>query len=169
MAHFAEINSDNNIVLRVIVVGDHQCVAHGGENSIECEQWVKNFHPNDPFIDYSNISNTYWKRTSYWTKNGIHSKNQLKAFRGNYAGINSIYDPTNDLFWPPKLYNSWIKNFSIIDWQAPIAYPSITTYGDNANYSIYWDENGIRWLGKDNQENIFAWSPQTSSWLATGN
>ncbi len=31
MAHFAEINADNNVVLRIIYVSEEQCNAHGGE------------------------------------------------------------------------------------------------------------------------------------------
>jgi hypothetical protein len=34
---------------------------------------------------------------------------------------------------------------------------------------ISWDEAGQRWIGKDDQQNKFAWSPETSSWIATGN
>jgi hypothetical protein len=34
---------------------------------------------------------------------------------------------------------------------------------------ISWDEAGQRWIGKDDQQNLFAWSPDTSSWIATGN
>ncbi len=34
---------------------------------------------------------------------------------------------------------------------------------------ISWDEAGQRWIGKDDQNNSFAWSPETSSWIATGN
>ena len=72
MAHFAEIHSETNRVLRVIVVGNDQCAAHGGEDSAECEAWVKSFHPCDHTVDevdpvtkkYKNISDTYWKRTS---------------------------------------------------------------------------------------------------------
>jgi hypothetical protein len=32
-----------------------------------------------------------------------------------------------------------------------------------------WDESNLRWLGKDDQKNTFAWLPDTSSWIATGN
>ena len=40
MAHFAEIRSDNNTALRVIVIGEQQVIDHGGENSTELEQYV---------------------------------------------------------------------------------------------------------------------------------
>jgi hypothetical protein len=72
MAHFAEINADNDVVLRCIVVSEQQCSEHGGEDSVECEQWVKQAHANDPTINYTNISDTYWKRTSINTYAGKH-------------------------------------------------------------------------------------------------
>lgn len=179
MAHFAEINSDNNEVLRVIVVSNDQCTAHGGQDSSECEQWVKEFHPNDPTIDYSGISNTYWKRTSYWTRAGVHyqldnttpSEDQTKAFRGNFAGRGGTYDSANNVFWHPQPYSSWTKNNSTWSWEAPVAFPSVVTYGDGVYYHIVWDEDNLRWLGYDSADpsNEFAWDPDSSSWSATGN
>jgi|DEB0MinimDraft_10_1074344.scaffolds.fasta_scaffold05588_4 hypothetical protein len=170
MAHFAEINSDNNKVLRVIVIGEQQAIDHGGENSIELEQWVKDNHPKDPFIDYSNISDTYWKRTSYNTRENKHL-NGGTPFRGNYAGVGFTYDPINDIFYSPQPYNSWTLNLTTASYEAPVAYPSIITYGDGAYYRITWDEDNLRWLGYDNSDpsNEFAWDPDLSSWIATGN
>ena len=72
MAHFAEINADNNVVLRVIYVSEEQCNDHGGEDSDECSQWVGEFHPKDPFINYSNISSTFWLRSSVNTEYNKH-------------------------------------------------------------------------------------------------
>ena len=172
MAHFAEIRSDNNEVLRVIVIGDQQAIDHGGENSAELEQWVKDNHPNDPIIEQQlgTYPETYWKRTSYNTVRNIH-KNGGTPFRGNYAGKGSIYDSTNDIFHSAQPYNSWTFNLSIADWEAPVAFPSVTTYGDNAPYRIIWDEDNLRWLGYDNSNprNEFSWDPSLSSWVATGN
>ena len=72
MAHFAEINADNNVVLRTIYVSEEQCNAQGGEDSDECAQWVKDFHPPCPFIDYSAISSTYFLRYSVNTHYNKH-------------------------------------------------------------------------------------------------
>jgi hypothetical protein len=68
----------------------------------------------------------------------------------------------------PQPFASWSLDAND-DWQAPVAYPTVTTYGDNAKYFISWDEAGQRWIGKDDQNNEFAWSPDSSSWFATGN
>lgn len=68
MAHFAEIKSSNNKVLRVVVINNDDVANNGGEYSTEAETWVANFIPNDPFILEDNGGNypeTYWKQTSY--------------------------------------------------------------------------------------------------------
>ena len=69
MAHFAEIRTDTNKVLRVIVISDSQCSQNGGENTTELEQWVKNNHANDPVIEQElgTYPETIWKQTSYNT------------------------------------------------------------------------------------------------------
>jgi len=169
MAHFAEINSDNNKVLRVIVIGQDQVDDHGGENSTELEQWVKDNHPNDPFIDYSSISDTYWKRTSYNTFENKHL-NGGTAFRGNYAGIGYNYDSTNDIFHDDKPFPSWTFNLSKANWEAPVEHPTIYTYGDGAYYQIKWDEDNQRWKGlaeSSGGTQTFIWDPDISSWIST--
>jgi hypothetical protein len=69
----------------------------------------------------------------------------------------------NEYEWSPQSL-SWI-----LTWEPPVAYPTVKTYGDNIRYSISWDENNQRWIGKDNENNEFAWIPSSSSWIATGN
>ena len=168
MAHFAEIRSDNNTALRVIVIGEQQVIDHGGENSTELEQWVKDNHPNDPIIEQQlgTYPETYWKRTSYNTIRNTH-RNGETPFRGNYAGIDSIYDV---IFYGPQPYSSWSLNLSIADWEAPVAFPSSTTYGDNVQYQIQWDEDNLRWIGIADDprgSNKFEWIPDISSWIST--
>ena len=45
MAHFAEIKSDDNTVLRVVVVNNSDVDANGGDLSAEAETWVANNTP----------------------------------------------------------------------------------------------------------------------------
>ena len=71
-------------------------------------------------------------------------------------------------FMQPKPHASWILNETTCQWDAPVAYPSVTTYnttwtqsdidankapdGTNAgdarvaNYEISWDETNTRWV-----------------------
>jgi hypothetical protein len=98
-----------------------------------------------------------WVQTSY-----------NNNFRKQYAGIGYTFDSIKDKFISPQPFASWSLDAND-DWQAPVAYPTVTTYGDDVQYMISWDEAEQRWIGKDDQNNTFAWSPDSSSWFATGN
>ena len=160
MAHFAELESKvdptgftsdtHQIVKRVVVVGN-DIAANGGilgdnDMHVDGETWCANF-----------FKGGSWKQTSY-----------NNNFRKQYAGIGYRYDSTKNKFIAPQPFASWSLDNND-DWQAPVAYPSVTTYGDNAPYRITWDEANLRWVGSDNNNNEFAWDPDTSSWSATGN
>ena len=82
MAHFAEIDADNNRVRRVIVIGNDDC---GGGNFPESEPIGQ------AFIASLGIAGE-WKQTSY---NG--------NFRGKYASTTDIYDAEADEFVTPNV------------------------------------------------------------------
>jgi hypothetical protein len=65
------------------------------------------------------------------------------SIRKNYAGIGFTYDATRDAFIAPKPFNSWILNESTCIWEAPVAYP--------------------------NDEKIYAWDEETTSWVSINN
>ena len=103
MAHFAEID-ENNIVTRVIVISNTELL---DENGDEVESLGINFIKNT-----LGLSGT-WLKTSYNTygnqaqtyddRNGITSNISTGTpLRGNFAGPGFIYDPTNDVFYPPS-------------------------------------------------------------------
>jgi hypothetical protein len=149
MAHFAEL-SQANIVLRVVVIDNNDVIANGGDQSATAEKAVEQIVP---FSKWG----VKWVQTSY-----------NNNFRKQYCGIGYTFDSTKNKFIAPQPFASWSLDAND-DWQAPVAYPTVTTYGDNIKYFISWDEAGQRWIGKDDQNNSFAWSPETSSWIATGN
>ena len=149
MAHFAELDI-NNKVIRVLTACNQDILNNGGELS---EQGSLHFQSLNKFSE----NGVKWVQTSY-----------NNNFRKQYAGIGYTFDFTKNKFITPQPFASWSLD-SNDDWQAPVAYPTVTTYGDNVKYFISWDEAGQRWIGKDDQNNTFAWSPNTSSWIATGN
>ena len=149
MAHFAEL-SQANIVLRVVVIDNNDVIANGGDQSATAEKAVEQIVP---FSKWG----VKWVQTSY-----------NNNFRKQYAGIGFTFDSVKNKFISPQPFASWSLDAND-DWQAPVAYPTVTTYGDNVKYMISWDEAGQRWIGKDDQNNEFAWSPDSSSWFATGN
>ena len=149
MAHFSEIDL-NNIVLRVVRACDTDIANNGGEQSEQAAEHFKTVCP-------LSINGVKWIQTSY-----------NNNFRKKYARIGDTFDSTKNKFIAPQPFASWSLD-SNDDWQAPVAYPTVTTYGDNVRYFISWDEANKRWIGKDDQNNTFTWSPETSSWIATGN
>ena len=85
-----------------------------------------------------------WIQTSYNTRGGVHygqdgNPDGGLALRGNYAGIGYVYDQTNDVFYPPQPYPSWILNNTTWSWEAPTPYPT-----DDKRY--YWDEATTSWV-----------------------
>ena len=149
MAHYAELDI-NNKVIRVLTACNQNIATHGGELSEEAANYFGTY---TPFSE----NGVKWVQTSY-----------NNNFRKQYAGIGHTFDSTKNKFISPQPFASWSLD-SNDDWQAPVAYPTITTYGDNVRYFISWDESNLRWIGKDDQQNLFAWLPETSSWIATGN
>jgi hypothetical protein len=112
MAHFAEIDS-NNIVLRVVVIDNNDVNASGGDQSVGAEEKVKSIVPF--------TSGNRWVQTSY-----------NNNFRKQYAGIGYTFDAIKNKFISPQPFASWSLDAND-DWQAPVAYPTVTTYGDNVN------------------------------------
>jgi hypothetical protein len=129
MAHFAELNSTNE-VLRVVVISNDDVDTNGGELSTEAETFVSTIVP------YSE-NGTAWKQTSY-----------NNNFRKQYAGIGDTYDASKDKFISPQPYSSWSLD-SNDDWQAPVTYPNSVEISSNTVYTS-WDEDNQKWLGETN-------------------
>ena len=87
----------------------------------------------DTFVDSSPGT---WLQTSYNTHGNQHPEG--RPLRGNYAGIGYNYDATNDVFYAPQPYPSWIINNTTWLWEAPVAMPT-----DNKQYK--WNESITNW------------------------
>ena len=163
MAHFAELEektdptgftSDTHLIVKqVTVVANDVETAAGplGENDmhVDGETWCKNFF---------NKPDTNFKQTSYNSN-----------FRKQYAGIGYTYDETKDVFIMPQPYQSWSLD-SNNDWQAPVTYPTATTYTSNGvekHYVIYWNEDNLRWIAYDGEDpvNGFNWDASALAWV----
>jgi len=152
MAHFAEID-DNGTVLRVVVVGNDIPVSGGGtlgdnDMHIDGEKWCISF-----------FKGGTWKQTSY-----------NSDFRKHYAGKGYVYDSSKDKFLFPQPYASWALDAND-DWQAPVTYPTVTTYGSQDpldRYFITWDEPNLRWTATDYSDpvNNFNWDASALAWVS---
>lgn len=116
MAHFAELDS-NNQVLRVIVVDNKDTADVNGQE--------------DETIGIAFCRKLFggtWRQTSY---NG--------NLRKNYAGIGYTFDADRDAFIPPKPFTSWVLDESTCQWTAPTPMPT-----DGQMYR--WDEDTTNWI-----------------------
>ena len=116
MAHFAQLN-ENNEVVQVIVVSNDNCCGGNFPDSEPCGQ---------EFIRNLGLPGT-WKQTSY-----------NNNFRRSYAGIGYTYNEEADVFISPQPFPSWTLSEDY-DWRAPVAYPD-----EDAEY--YWDEENLGWV-----------------------
>jgi hypothetical protein len=87
----------------------------------------------DTFVDSSPGT---WLQTSYNTHGNQHPEG--RPLRGNYAGIGYSYDATNDVFYAPQPFSSWILNNTTWLWKAPVAMPA-----DGKMYK--WNESITNW------------------------
>ena len=118
MAHFAQLDSTNNVI-RVEVVNNNVITDADGN---EQEQVGIDFLTNL----YGGVG--WYKQTSY---NG--------NFRKNYANVGGVYDSVRDAFIPPKPYPSWTLVEDTCQWTAPTALPD-----DDKIYK--WDEDTTNWV-----------------------
>lgn len=116
MAHFAELDA-NNVVLRVIVVGNADT---SDANGVEKE------HIGAAFCE--KLFGGTWKQTSY---NG--------NMRKRYAGIGYTYSAELDAFVPPKPFPSWTLNNTTAEWEAPVPMPVV----EGKRYA--WNEETGSW------------------------
>ena len=87
----------------------------------------------DTFVDSSPGT---WLQTSYNTLGNQHPEGI--PLRGNYAAIGYNYDSTNDVFYAPQTFPSWILNNTTWLWEAPVAMPT-----DGKDYR--WNESITNW------------------------
>jgi hypothetical protein len=115
MAHFVEIDSDNNFI-RGIVISDQDC---GGGNFPESEK------PGQEYIASIGIEGR-WLQASY-----------NNNFRGKFPGDNDYYDEELDLFLSKKPYENFILDENY-NWIPPLPKP------DDENFWI-WNPEKNQW------------------------
>ena len=117
MAHFAEIDEEDN-VLRVLVI--EQAELNKG-------------HWGDP---------ANWIETSYNTREGQHREGGT-PLRKNYASPGMKYDRVKDIFHISKPFPSWLFNEEKANWDPPVARPTPTNNGSMPK--DYWNEQAQQW------------------------
>ena len=150
MAHFAKIGL-NGKVLQVLTLDNKDMLnADNIEDETVGQQYLQ---------QHNNWTAEMWIQTSYNTRNNKYynqdntlADDQSKAFRGNYAGIGYTWDEDNNMFFPPKIHSSWVKDITTASWKSPIGYaPTLTEEQQLQNnagthlWYYYWNEDNQSW------------------------
>ena len=168
MAHFAELNADNEVIRILVVNNDVITDENGDEQESLGIAFLKSLTGDDT---------TIWKQTSF---NGNFRRRYAFLDAGDGLGPGT-YDPDRDAFIQPKPYPSWTLNAQDA-WEAPITYPSVTTYNSTPTdvipdgvfeYFIQWDESAYQadntkgWTAVariDDADINYTWNTTTSAW-----
>ena len=121
MAHFAQIDENNNVLRVDVVHNDIILNAPGVENealgiAFQQDLYLKGFGVE-----------TNWKQTSY-----------NNNFRNQFARTGYTYDAGLDAFITLQPYPSWVLDANA-DWQAPVPKPD-----DGKMYG--WNEETLSWV-----------------------
>ena len=115
MAHFAQLNSDNQVI-KVVVVANAVLDNDGVETESQGITHLQNLYGSD----------TVWKQCSY---NG--------NFRTRFPALGDTYDSVKDAFIKPQPYASFTLDADN-NWRAPVAHPN-----DGNQYE--WNEADQQW------------------------
>ena len=102
MAHFAKLNSDNEVEQVIVVHNNELLDENGDEQESLGIAFCQSIFGDD----------TTWVQTSY-----------NKSFRGLYAMVGGTYDADADIFIPQSPYPSWVWNSTDLVWEAPTEVP----------------------------------------------
>jgi len=170
MAHFAKIGL-NNKVIQVLYVSDQDCI---GADGVENEEIGRQF-----LEDQSGWP--LWVQTSRNTRSGVYYSDdgvlgdQSKVFRGTFAGIGMIWDPTREIFYREKPTNnpSFVWSDEKVAYVCPVERPSVDneTKGITVNGTptsavmIKWDETDVTWKAVETSTGKnFTWNTTSNIW-----
>lgn len=120
MAHFAQIDANNN-VLQVVVISNAD---------IDNLPFPESEPVGVAFCQNLFGENTNWKQTSY---NG--------NFRREFAAVGGFYYPAADVFVGLQPYPSWVFDNQTAQWVAPVPQPDVAQ-----NYVAIWIEDQQKWV-----------------------
>jgi|TARA_R100001530_G_scaffold136289_1_gene116236 hypothetical protein len=170
MAHFASINSDK-IVRRVVVIGNDEVDANGGDQSAQAAEYVRTVVP---FIK----DEVQWVQTSY-----------NRNFRVNYAMAGGKYEESSDMFITPPSFPSWTYDDSLKTYVPPVAKPTngddgtvdfrfkdtnvtsiedgggtVVEFNDGYPLPMFWSEERTTWASLDSLDVARYWNPSSQTW-----
>lgn len=122
MAHFAQLDPDNNKVINVVVVDDMDIVDMDLGDEVEQVGIDR--------LKQMYGENTVWVKTSY-----------SSSMRVKYASIGDTYNQDLDCFVPPRPYQSWTFSSETKTWEPPVPQPEDVIDEDGTPHSYSWNES----------------------------
>lgn len=119
MAHFAQLDENNNVINVVKVLDEVILDENGNENEQIGINYLKTVVP----------GNYKWVQTSYNNK-----------IRFRYAPIGGFYHEALNVFFYPKPFPSWVMNEIEYSWEAPVPKPE-----DRNGFYLSWNEDILNW------------------------
>lgn len=114
MAHFAEVK--DGVVQTVVSVSNDITTIDGVEEEQRGIDFLKELLP---------------ETEGTWVQTSVNNN-----FRKRYAGVGFIYDESNDVFYAPQPFPSWVLDSDYI-WQPPVA---------RTEKGYVWDEDSTSWV-----------------------
>ena len=125
MAHYAELN-DNNEVINILYIPNDQIKDDDG---IEVEE------KGISYLKQNHGEHRVWIQTSIFGN-----------FRNKSAVIGDTYRKDLDMFISPKPYPSWILNTETGLWESPVLEPKLTDEQKDNLFFTQWDEENQNWI-----------------------
>ena len=124
MAHFAELNENNEVIY--VAYMDNEIIEDENGNEVD-QLGIDHLHTHHG-------ADRRWIRTSY-----------RGNFRNKYAGLGDTYREDLDMFISPQPYDSWILNETTGQWEAPIPQPELTEQEIENGSRYIWNEETQSW------------------------
>ena len=134
MAHYAWVDSNNNVV-NVSVVANENNMKDGVEDEATGAAYLAEVHKEKDFVK----NGGRFIKTSINTRKNEHTEGGT-PLRGHAACNGGTYDPVNDQFRPIKDFPSWTWNPTNAAWEAPVL-PTEQQVADG----WYWNEETQVW------------------------
>lgn len=137
MAHYAELNEENEVVTVLVVDNKELLDFEGNEAEAHGAEFLENLFSGGNYV-----------QTSYNTRGGVHKLGGT-PLRANYCGKGWKYSPEHDIFHPPQPYPSWTLDTVKGQWNPPVPYPEIEVVEGEMPPMYGWNEDEQKWDEKE--------------------
>jgi hypothetical protein len=174
MVYFAKIGMSSEVIWVTPFDENQMLDADNNPDETIAQQILEERHgwPSQMWIqcDINTYKGKYYTPGSNW----VLDDNQSKAFRANFPSLGDIWNSQYQIFHEQKPIDkgSWTLNTTTGKYEAPVTYPTITTYtvdSDNAEQVAYYNDKVSRGLASNNTLNLhIGWNETLTRWESKG-